>query len=211
MIRPNSYRSALFAFALSMLAASHLRASTIQTGTFTSDDELHFFDVSLAGPSNLSIQTFGYGGGNGGFDPFLSLFTQSGLLIAVNNDGACPPLQASGGGVCFDSDITMALPAGSYIAVISQYDNVPIGPTLQDGFSRTGQGNFTPGLWGYPGTAFIDALGNQRTGAYIVSFDGATSVSAAVPEPGLWLTTASGLALCLYTRHRRQKHAVGRT
>ena len=210
MIRPNAYRSALFAFAVSLLAASHLRASAIRTGTFTSDDELHFFDVNLAAPSTLSIQTFGYGGGNGGFDPFLSLFTQSGLLIAINNDGACPPLQASGG-VCFDSDITMALPAGSYIAVISQYDNVPIGPTLQDGFSRTGQGNFTPGLWGYPGTAFIDALGNQRTGAYTIAFDGATSVSADVPEPGLWLTTASGLALCLYTRRRRQKHAVGRT
>ncbi len=210
MIRPNSCRSALFAFAVSLLAASHLRASAIRTGTFTSDDELHFFDVNLAGPSTLSIQTFGYGAGSG-FDPYLSLFTQSGLLIAVNNDGTCPPLQASGGGVCFDSDITLALPAGSYIAVISQYDNVPIGPTLPDGFTRTGQGNFTPGLWGYPGTAFIDALGNQRTGAYSISFDGATSVSADVPEPGLWLTTASGLALCLFIRSRRHKHAVGRT
>ena len=211
MTRPNTWRTSLLICAVVLAAASHLHAEAIRTGTFTSDDDLHFFNVNLAGPSTLSIQTFGYGAG-GGFDPYLSLFTQSGLLLAVNNDGTCPPLQASpGSGVCFDSDITMALPAGSYIAVISQYDNTPLGPTLQDGFTRAGQGNFTPGLWGYPGTAFIDALGNQRNGSYSITFDGATSVSGNVPEPGVWGTTAIGLGLCLVAQHRRRKKPQAQT
>jgi hypothetical protein len=194
--------------ALAILFAGHMQAGLILHGDFTADDEIRFYQVNLGSPGTLTVQTFGYGGnsslaiGGGGFDPYLSLFTQSGLLLGTNNDGTCPPLQVSGGGACFDSSLTIILPAGIYIAAISQYDNTPLGPMLADGFTRTGQGNFTLGLWGYPGTAFVDALGNQRTGSYVVSFDGATSVTESVPEPGSWVLAGWAAVLFVYRTRR---------
>lgn len=124
------------------------------TGTFSQDDDLHYFTVVLNSPGDLTIRTYGYGGGvnsagqtinPGGFDPVISVFLgadPSSTLLGDNNDAGCPTVgQDPVTLACWDSFRAFnALPPGLYSVVISQSDNTALGPTLADGFLRTGAG-----------------------------------------------------------------------
>jgi hypothetical protein len=134
----------------------------------------------------------------------LSLFLTTGNqdLIALNNDGSCPPLSldpATNG--CFDSEISLFLPAGTYRLVLSQSDNSALGPFFSDGFLRTGQGNFTgPAFLGSNGS-FIDITGAQRTGAWAVDLIG-VDFAVAVPEPSTYVLLLSGIGAMAALRRR---------
>ncbi|MBI4903179.1 MAG: DVUA0089 family protein [Acidobacteria bacterium] len=176
-------------------------ASILRTGVFAVDDDVQLFQVTLQSAGVLTVRSAGYGGDTGlsivagGFDSLVSLFDgdPAGLLLAVNNDGTCLDVSPDPTtGMCWDAFLTMPLMAGTYVMALTQYDNLSNGPALLDGFLRTGTGNFTPGLSGFPGTSFLDSLGNQRTGNWALLFDGASDV-ASVPEPAAGLLALCGL------------------
>jgi hypothetical protein len=194
------------------LVSGSLGASTLSyTGTFTQDDQgiaLPFI-VDVQGTAVLS--TLGYAGGvnlggttiaAGGFDPVLSLFDSTGFLIALNNAS-----------IGFDSLISIDLSVGSYTLFLTESDNLPVGPTLADGFTRTGQGNFTgPTFAGVPG-AFWDATPEQRNGNWAVDLVGVSNgVSPTpVPEPGSLTTFGFGflsLGIGIYRGRRRSSATV---
>ena len=154
------------------------------TGIFTQDDQLELFQFT-APSASLVVQTWGYAGGTngngqviaaGGFDPILSVFDATGGLLAssplidTNNDGAGVDADPTTGNA-FDSLLALnsLSPGGTYVLVLSQNDNAPLGGTYGDGFSQTGAGNFTAGEFGCGGTApFCDASPAQRNGSWAV-------------------------------------------
>lgn len=134
-------------------------ALTLSDGD-ANDTRAYTFGVSAA--STVIIQSYGYGGSSGapggtnlagasipdgGFDPYVSLFTGTGssaTFLASNDDGACPPATADGG-VCADSSLSLSLGAGSYTVIVAAFDNMSLAEnlasgTLGDGF--TGLGNY---------------------------------------------------------------------
>ncbi|MDZ4800138.1 MAG: DVUA0089 family protein [Bryobacteraceae bacterium] len=195
--------------ALGLAASTH--AGIILNSSFVADDQTQLFNVALINPGVLTVRSAGYGGDSslaikpGGFDTVLSLFATdpSGILLALNTDGACPPFSPDPvTGFCLDAFLSTPLPSGNYVVALTQYDNLPLGPALKDGFSQEGQGNFTPGLSGFPGVSFLDQAGNQRTGNWTLIFNGADIVTT-VPEPGsLELTALFGGLFILLARSR---------
>ena len=195
------------ALAVAFLGAGTARASVISfQGSFTHDDDVQYFSFSLLSAGSIDLLTWSYGGGvngvgdtiaAGGFDPYLSVFDLGGLqlLTAVNDNGACPPLHAANGN-CFDSELSIPLPAGNYILALTESGNFPNGPTLADGFSASGTGDFTGG-------PFLDIFANQQDGHWALDFGQVDSAAVITPEPH-WLA-AAGLLLLLAGRRQRPR------
>jgi uncharacterized protein (TIGR03437 family) len=145
-------------------------------GAFAQDDERRQFIFTLAQPGTVLIRTWSYAGGvnsagarieAGGFDPSLSLFDSTGLLLATNRDGGCNKVAADHVTTwCWDAIIAAPLPRGSYQVVLTESENTPFGPYLADPFVYDGAGNFTaaPGITAPAG--FWDFSPNRRNNSY---------------------------------------------
>ena len=221
-MRPlRTLRALLTAGFFVLAAASSGEAADISfQGAFSQDDDLAFFTFTLAADATVTIKTLSYGGGvnaagttivAGGFDPVLSLFAgnndPTGLLIGLNNDGSCPPLNNDPvTGACWDALVSASLTAGVYTLALSQSDNTAIGPFLADGFLRSGQGNFTgPTFLGIAGS-FVDANPAQRTSQWavdILNVTQATGPGATVPEPTTVSLMLIGITAAAAARRRR--------
>ena len=198
--------------------AATVHANTIQiSNTFTQDDNHFELTFGLFSPGQVAIETWAYGGGTtplgtvvpaGGFATVLSLFDSSDTLVAFDSGGTAPASCGPRGidpatGFCLDAFLSPILIPGNYHLVLTQYDNLPFGPTYADGFLRDGEGNFTgPAFTGLPGS-FIDPGQNQRTSAYVLSITLPTNDRVPpVPEPVTLVTLASGSVLCAVRRRR---------
>jgi hypothetical protein len=174
-------RCILAALALTAFAAPTVWAQSYTfSGAFTQDDNVFQTRLTFDAPSLVTLQTTSYA--RGGFDPILSLFDSSGLLIAENDDGfpgTVPPDPSTGN--AWDADLVIDLNPGTYTIALTQWDNYAAGPNLSNGFVRAGQGNFTGG-------PFRDADGNLRNGSYTLSV-----TAEVIPEPGTCALAALGL------------------
>jgi PEP-CTERM motif-containing protein len=184
------------------------------TGSFTTDDQLQEFSLNLAAPATITAVTFSYAGGTdqaanvipaGGFDPWLSIFDSSGNLLASVDNGSGVPADPVTG-ASFDSLISQVLAAGPYTLILSQSDNQPVDTSLSDGFTRTGQPDFTA-MFGCSNGVFCDVNADNRTPNWEVDIDNVTSASqtgAAAPEPGTMILSAAAIAgLLLFRRSKK--------
>jgi hypothetical protein len=169
------------------------------SGIFESADELGTGTFTLAGTSQVWIQTWSYGGGTaadgavvagGNFDPMITLFAGdvtgpnagSALMVDWNDDGVCPPGNSGARG-CLDSTLgyftagqaALILSAGQYSVVVSMFPNM---------FKGSRGGTFDQGFSG--GAVFDEEEGR----AWFVEVQG-----VAIPEPGTMLLTGGALAL----------------
>jgi hypothetical protein len=154
----------------------------------------------LTTTSNVTIQTFSYGGGithdgtvvqSGSFDPTITLFAGSGLGAVLpdgsyfNDDGTCPPANTDPGTLlCLDSVLSLnSVASGTYTIVLTVAGNAPVAVAVGSGTLGDG----------FDGNGFFDQPPASR---YV--FDVVTS---AVPEPktmtlfglasvALWLRTS---------------------
>ena len=215
---------ALAAFVVFVFAvAPAARADTFTfTGTLASDDEVRLFGFTVGGssPSAVTINTTSYA--QGGFDPFLALFQVSpgvmvdGLLLNAPFVGPLPTNFVDGTELVsaafiefnddvnemaglYDSFLQTTLSPGFYIFSVTQFGNVPVGPTLEEGFSQEGNGNFRAG--------FVDAFGVRRNGNFSVTISGPGVTQAApIPEPTTMLLLGTGLAgIAARVRRRNRK------
>ena len=172
-------------YAIVALILPALGADFSFIGAFAQDDERRQFTFTVNRPGTVLIRTWSYAGGvnstgaqieAGGFDPSLSLFDSTGLLLATNRDGGCgkvaaDPVTAS----CWDAFVAAPLPTGRYELVLTESENTPFGPHLADPFVYDGAGNFT----GAPGIAapagFWDFSPNRRNNSYALDISGVDS------------------------------------
>jgi hypothetical protein len=162
------------------------------------------FVVAVASP--MSAVTFGYGGGingngafiaEGGFQPYLSLFTASGDFLGSTFFGVvCPPgaNTDSVSGACYDVGLDGGILApGMYQLAISAFSNMSYAENL-------GAGVLADGFTG---------LGNLAAGEDLhYAFDIILDSPASVPEPGTGVFLFAGaVAWLLSTRRlKRKKH-----
>ena len=158
-------------------------------------------DFTVPADSTMRAISFSYGGGvngngqsigQGGFEPYLSLFDASGNFLASTFFGITCPIGANANSVsgqCFDVLLDAGvLAAGNYVITISAFENMSFAEnsgvgTLADGF--IGLGNLADGEDMH--YAFDIILGSTTTGA--------------VPEPGSGLLLAGAcLSLTLFNK-----------
>lgn len=123
-------------------------------------NEVFFAPLVLETTSNVTIQTYSYGGGtthdgtvvqSGSFDPTITLFVGSGAgavfpdMSYFKDDGDCPPANPDPGTLlCLDSVLSLnSLAAGSYTVVLTVAGNAPVAAglgagVLGDGFDGNG-------------------------------------------------------------------------
>ena len=154
-------------------------------GAFAQDDERRQFTFTLVQPGTVVLRTWSYAGGvnsrgvrieSGGFDPSLSLFDSTGLLLATNRDGGCNKVAADRVTTwCLDAFIAMPLPKGTYQVVLTESENTPLAPYLADPFVYDGAGSFTaaPSLTAPAG--FWDFSPNRRNNSYALDISGVDS------------------------------------
>jgi len=191
-----------FLYAIVALILPALGADFSFIGAFAQDDERRQFTFALGQPGTVLIRTWSYAGGvnstgarieAGGFDPSLSLFDSTGLLLAANRDGGCgkvaaDPVTAS----CWDAFVAATLPSGWYQLVLTVSENMPFGPNLVDPFVYDGAGNFTaaPGITLPAG--FWDFSPNRRNNSYAVDISGVDSAQLPLrPSIGALVNGAS--------------------
>jgi PEP-CTERM motif len=196
------------------------------TGTFPGDDHLQTLSFTVAPASMVTIRSFGYGGGTnsvgatipaGGLDSYFSLFDPTGLLIDSNDDDTTGTVATDPStGNAFDALLRKSsLTAGTYLLVLTEVSNTPVGTTFADGFSGVGQGNFTcPALMGTSGP-FCDLTPSQRTGNWAIDISGVTAASdttrqTGAPEPGTIVLMGSCVAAVLFFRGRRSANVLKR-
>jgi len=182
-------------------------------GSFLADDQVQLFTFSLNSASTVALRTWSYAGGinalretipSGGFDPILTLFSSSGLLIDQNDDGS-QSLQTEQG---FDANLEANLSPGTYVVSLTQFDNFAVGPSLNDGFRYSQSPTFTS-FFGCSNGRFCDSDANDRTGKWAVDFVGvasASSLQSEVPESGTTVITLVGFIFSsIYLRLARVK------
>jgi uncharacterized protein (TIGR03437 family) len=188
--------------ALVALIVPALGADFSFIGAFAQDDERRQFTFTLIQPGNVLIRTWSYAGGvnsagtqieAGGFDPSLSLFDSTGLLLATSRDGGCTKVAADPvTTLCWDAVVAAPLPTGTYQLVLTESENTAFGPYLTDPFVYDGAGNFTaaPGITAPAG--FWDVSPNRRNNSYALDISGVDSAQLPlVPSIGALVNGAS--------------------
>lgn len=180
-----------FAIAAALLASTGATAADFSfTGNFAHDSSRAVYSFSIGAPGTVDIDGFGYA--EGGFDTAFSLYGPDRFAVDFNDDED---------GVFGDSRLTLALGAGSYTLLVTQYDN--LGPAFLGGntLAFSGQPNFRGG--------FVDFFGSQRTNAFgldIRGVDGASVTS--VPEAATWTMLIVGFGLVGAAARRRSAVAA---
>lgn len=156
-----------------------LNASKTVSGTLPDNSTALEESFTLTAPSEISAFTTSYA--TGGFQPNLQLFSSTGTFLAN---------EAFSNG---DSSINIDLAAGSYIALLSEFDYQldPSVTTLTP--SAAFIGPFSPG--------FSDETGATRTGAYSLTV-------SAVPEPSAFGMAVAPLLGALLLSRCRKRRAV---
>jgi len=181
-----------------------------EVGFFSRDDDVRLLGLSVTTPGLVSATSIGYAGGTtvggttiprGGFDTALFLYSSAGVLLAQSDDGIGVPTDPTTG-LASDAALSITLAAGGYILALTQFDNFALG-MLSAGFSRSGDGNFTPSLSGVcPAPSFCDSSGDARTSNWAVNITGvdATPGVQPIPEPASAALVLVGLAAMLRRR-----------
>ena len=192
-------------------------------GSFTYDNDVQLFHVTLGSPESLLAYTTS--GATGGFPTFLMLFDSDGSPVQQQSgDPACLDGYSSyGPNGCNDAYLLEPpaltppeyLPPGKFTIALVQWDNYWNG-SLSDGFMYDGAANrnFT-NAYGYCGTGtayFCDPSSNTQDSPdwsltiTLTSAAGTPALGdASVPEPASAMMCLGGLATVFLARRRSRR------
>lgn len=204
------------------------------TGTLTSPDtgpgDGAFFTVSIAMPEDITLQTYGFGGGvngdgntisAGGFDPFVGLFagtaatalfldgTADNLSNYMTEPAACPPAGlvtiGSVAGQCGDVNLQFTgLAAGTYTVLLSDANFVPNAAYETVGYLGDGFSDLTGGAFPFQTCYDLSDCNTDTTQFAIdITTSGASTVTA--PEPETLGPAGVGLALMAAAAFQRRR------
>lgn len=185
-----SFASSSIAATITQTYAGSLPANI--AGTLPNQDTALLEMFTLASPGNLTVTTTSYA--TGGFQPNLLLFNSTGNFVTAGVPfGVVDP----GTGIAGDMRLTASsLAAGTYTIALTDFllNQSLTATNLSAGFTL----NFGDGV------TFVDANGNQRTGAY--AFTIATDSASAVPEPAtMWLAAPVLAAWVMRSRKKDRR------
>jgi hypothetical protein len=179
------------------------------SGNFTTDDNVVLIPFTVVTSSIVTMQTTSFGDGSGGFEPVLTLFDGAGNFLYQDATGGILPFGCGAraidpiSGSCSDAYIQAPLSPDTYTLALSEWDNIPSGPTLADGFPQSGNGNFT-------GTEFLCGAGgfflsdcSQRNTNWTVEIEGSGLLGAPEPMPVALITPA--ILMTVVAARRRRK------
>jgi hypothetical protein len=178
----------LFAAALLAALATTAHATDTRSGTLGFHNDVRSIDFSMAGTGTVDIASTSWQYGTN-FDPSASIWVRTGAdytLIAQNDDDDISPFDPLGN---FNFRLQLTLDAGSYRLAVVASPNAPTGSLLSQGFIADGETPIALADWTQPSAN--PNFPDQKGSFFIVTFDGASSVSA-VPEPATWLMLAVG-------------------
>jgi hypothetical protein len=173
-------------------------------GTFTRDDEVAVIPFSVPFDSTVTLFTSSWQTGDSrlGFDPILTVWDAvGGKLVQQDDSGEVLGTAVSNGTSYdygfFDNFLTVSLPAGSYLATLTQFSNYSVDSLLANGFTYDGVPNFTF-LLGFGSAPFFNGVwsgDDPRTGDWALHIiDVHTTDPTLVPDGG---STAAALAAAL--------------
>ncbi len=183
---------------------------TAITGTFNGEGDADLYVISIPYPSQFSATTVNAATNAGGQDTELTLFSSTGVAIALNDDAA--------GGLTVDSTLPKGnalyanLAAGTYYLGVAQSGDEAINSASQLLFKGLSQSGDTTTVRGpasgiNPTTlsTFNAAnVGNGGSaGAYEVDFGIVT-----VPEPSTWAMLGFGAIAAAFAFLRRRQQAA---
>lgn len=181
--------------------------------------------LTLTATSNVTLQTYGFGGGTngqgtviapGGTDPFIGLFAGAGngstflngtSLDLTNYSSGCPPagtVSNFGDTTCGDVLLSFSdLAAGTYTIVLSDGQLIPLaalgaGTTFDDSFF-----DFTGGVFCNLADVDTGTACPNTSGAFAFDVTESGATTTTTPEPGTLLLLGTGLAATFGVRKRR--------
>lgn len=210
-----------------------ISGATSCTGSLASTEDffLEPFTVSGGGPSTITIQTFGFGGGTnaagmaiaaGGFDSLVAVFSGTPLSILTDGSGnpiasvpgstqfapGCPPAGTVLIGsemICGDNRLVATLSPGTYTLLLSDADYVPFAVSPGPPISFLLSDGFADLTGGVFQTCNSEGVCINDSANFAVDISGS---AVPAPEPRTMVLLTSGLAALLYTRKRAKANRL---
>ncbi len=180
------------------------------SGHFTQDNDVVLLNFTVGVDSDVTI--FSSSWDDGGLDPVLAIWDDSGNLVAEQDDGGLIGSQLSNG-VFYDFDVwdsffDLFLTSGDYIASISMFDNFSNSTALADGFTYDSDPNFSA-AFGCSNGEFCGVSGfdDNRTSFWefhILNVDSASN-PLSIPEPNILALFILGLGALVMPYGRRNQ------
>ena len=191
-------------------------------GSLGSSTDTFQLNFTLSVPFNVTIQTYGFGGGvngagttiaPGGFDPLIALFDGTGTIIDGTSDTllnyyttpffGCPPAgmvtigTGVGADVCGDIFMSFNLGPGSYSLVLADANYQP------NALIMPGASTLADGFTDFTGGSFDTCnLTSNGTTCVTRTADWAFDIALPVPEPASWSMLAGAVVLVFWRRRR---------
>ncbi|MCR4287661.1 MAG: DVUA0089 family protein, partial [Deltaproteobacteria bacterium] len=148
---------AVLAMVFTMAIAGNASAVDFDfSGNFSYHNEVQVFGFTTTGATTVTLFTSSWD--DGGFDPMLGLWDDSGALLYQQDDGGNLGTTLSNGTPYthgyWDTYYSYALTAGDYQVSIATFYNWAIGPNISDGFSYDSQTPISIASWYQPANGY---------------------------------------------------------